>query len=111
MGSPRHDIDNMIQQVMENFDFERVYLTMRALNWTWGLDTRSPQMEDLKRTAEYLLRGSINGAIKSKDLKPWEGYLNATGGFKATAFRNGYKRIVNLELEFIVSSWDTDGDV
>lgn len=111
MGDPRHDIDNMVQQVMENFDFEKVYLTMKALNWTWGFSTRTPEIQDLKRTAEHLLRGSIDGAIKSKDLKPWEGYLHATGGFKATAYKNRFKHIVNVELEFIVSSWDADGDV
>lgn len=110
MGGPRHDIDKMVEQVLENFDFGKVYLTMRALNWTWGMEPRTPSIESLKRTAENLLRGSINGAIKSKDLREWEGYLNATGGFKATAYRNRFKHIVNVELEFIVSSWDTDGD-
>jgi len=71
----------------------------------------TPTMDELKRTAEYLLRGSIDGAIKSKELREWEGYLNATGGFKATAFRNRHKHIVSVQLEFIVSDWECDGDV
>lgn len=111
MSGPRHDIDKMVESVMDNFDFDKVYLTMRALDWTWGMDQRPPAMEDLKRTAEYLSRGAINGAIKCKELREWEGYINATGGFKAMAYRNRYKHIVNVNLEFIVSEWDSDGDV
>ena len=108
--SPREHIDEMVKEVIEEFDFSRVILTMRALNWTWGMGTTVPSMEDLKRTAEYLLRGSIKGAIKSKDLREWEGYMNATGGFKATAYRNRYKTITSIHLEFVVTSWESDGD-
>jgi hypothetical protein len=83
---------------------------MKALGWTWGMQTTAPTVEDLKRTAEYLLRGSIDGAIKSRDLREWEGYLHATGGFKATAYRNRHKHIVSVQLEFIVTQWESDGD-
>ena len=83
---------------------------MSALNWTWGMNPTIPSMVDLKRTAEYLLRGSIDGAIKCKNLRDSEGYMNATGGFKATAFKNRYNRITSVHLEFIVTSWESDGD-
>jgi hypothetical protein len=109
MSGPRHDIDKMVEQVLENFNFNKVYLTMKALGWTWGMQTTPPTVEDLKRTAEYLLRGSIDGAIKSRDLREWEGYLHATGGFKATAYRNRHKHIVSVQLEFIVTQWESDG--
>ena len=108
--SPREHIDEMVKEVIEEFDFTKVILTMRALNWTWGMNTTVPSMEDLKRTAEYLLRGSIDGAIKAKGLREWEGYMNATGGFKATAYRNRYKTITSINLEFVVTSWESDGD-
>lgn len=108
--SPREHIDEMVKEVIEEFDFSKVILTMKALNWTWGMSTTVPSIEDLKRTAEYLLRGSIDGAIKAKDLREWEGYMNATGGFKATAYRNRYKTITSINLEFIVTSWESDGD-
>lgn len=111
MASPRHDIQKMIDEVLENFDFEKVYLTMKALRWSWATTAQTPPpMERLKETAEYLLRGCIDGAINCKDLKPEVAYLNATGGFKAYCHLNRYKQVTSLHLEFIVSEWETDGD-
>jgi hypothetical protein len=56
------------------------------------------------------MRGAIDGAIKCKNLNESEGYIYATGGFKATAYRNRYKTITSVQLEFIVTSWESDGD-
>jgi hypothetical protein len=108
----RQDIKmkEMVENVLENFDFEKVYLTMRALNWTWGYNVTTPTIEQMKSTARYLMEGAINGAKKSENLRQYEPYFNATGGFKAYCFINRHKHIVSLHLEFIVSEWETDGD-
>jgi hypothetical protein len=85
-------------------------VTMSALGWTWGMNPTPPTIEDLKRTGERIMRGAIDGAIKCKNLNESEGYIYATGGFKATAYRNRYKTITSVQLEFIVTSWESDGD-
>lgn len=110
MGSPKHDIEKMISEILEEFDFEKVRRTMKALDWTWATVPGYPSIERLKETAEYLLRGSIDGAIGCDNLKDYEPYQHSTGGFKAYCYRNRYKHITSLHLEFIVSEWETDGD-
>jgi len=111
MASPRHDIQKMVDEVMENFDFNKVYLTMKALKWGWATVPQTPPPIDrLKQTAEYLLKGCIDGAVQCKNLQPEVPYLHATGGFKAYCHINKYKHVTSLHLEFIVSGWMTDGD-
>ena len=110
MARPKHDIDSMVQEVLDEFDFEKVHLTMKALKWTWATVPGIPTIDRLKETAEYLLRGSIEGALKCENLHGEAPYLHATGGFKAYCYRNRYKQITSLHLEFIVSEWETDGD-
>jgi hypothetical protein len=108
--TPREHIDKIVEEVLCEFDFPRVMVTMNTLGWTWGMNPTPPTIEDLKRTGERIMRGAIDGAIKCKTLNESEGYIYATGGFKATAYRNRYKTITSVQLEFIVTSWESDGD-
>jgi hypothetical protein len=108
--TPREHVDKIVEEVLCEFDFPRVMVTMSALGWTWGMNPTPPTIEDLKRTGERIMRGAIDGAIKCKTLNESEGYIYATGGFKATAYRNRYKTITSVQLEFIVTSWESDGD-
>ena len=108
--SPREHVDKMIEEVLTEFDFNRVFLTMRALNWTWGMQPSIPSIDELKRSSERLLRGAVKGAISSEKLSEGEAYIHATGGLKASAYRNRYKAITSVHLEFVVTSWESDGD-
>jgi hypothetical protein len=108
--SPREHIDKMVEEVLCEFDFPRVMLTMRTLGWTWGMNPTPPTIEDLKRAGENLMRGAIDGAIKCKNLNEGEAYIYASGGFKVSAYRNRFKSITAIQLEFIVTSYESDGD-
>lgn len=110
MGGPKHNIDKMISEVLTNFNFHRVYLTMKALNWTWFPEDEPPHIQRMKETAEYLLRKSVEGSLECKNLSPNEPYFSATGGFKAYCYRSKHKHVLSLHLEFIVSEWESDGD-
>jgi len=91
----------MIDEVMDNFDFDKVLKAMVALKWEWakgGYDYDKPSREqmyspaigDLRRSARRLLRKVIR-----------EGSCAiASGGFHVT-WQNG-----NLALMFVVSEWD-----
>ena len=108
--SPREQIDKMKEEILNEFDFPRVILTMKALNWTWGMQPSVPSIDELKRSSERLIDGAVKGAITSTKLSEGEAYIYASGGFKVSAYRNRFKAITAIQLEFIVTSYESDGD-
>lgn len=103
--------EKMINDIIRNFNFEKCRTVMLFLGWEWGLaPSRVPEIKDMEKTARYLLDGAIDGCIKDKKCRPGVTYMNATGGFKAEAIKNKYGRLEYLQLEFILTEWDTDGD-
>lgn len=101
----------MVDDIIESFDFRKCGKAMKVLNWKWATINSVPNVEQMKSTATYLLNGASLGCIKSKDCKPHETYFNSTGGFHASAMKNKFGHLVFLKLEFIVSEWESDGDV
>ena len=101
------DIDDMIRDIMNNFDFDKVYDAMDALDWRWRGEI--PSISDLKEEAERLLRGASKSRLNDyKDSHHETPIINACGGFEARAFCDEDKiKIVGLELEFILTSWDS----
>jgi len=104
------DLEHMIKEIMDEFDFDRVERAMEALNWRWRGEV--PTLYDLRETAERLLRGAAESRLgRFKDAHHEIPIINATGGFKAKAWCDEDKtKIIGLELEFIVTSWDANID-
>jgi hypothetical protein len=104
---PVKDLEYMIEDIMDEFDFDKVYETMDALDWKWRGET--PSIEDLRETAEYLLRGAAKSRLGDfKDTHHDVAIINGTGGFEAKAFCDEDKtKITGLDLAFIVESWDS----
>ena len=102
------DVDDMIKDIMDEFEFDKVYEAMDALDWRWREEI--PSIYDLRKTAERLLRGAAASRLGAwKDTHHEVPILNATGGFKAKAYCDEDKtKIIRLELEFIVTSWDSE---
>jgi hypothetical protein len=100
-----NDLEYMIRDIMDEFDFDRVERTMEALNWKWRGET--PTLYDLRETAERLLRGAAESRLgRFKDTHHDTPIINATGGFEAKAFCNENKtKITGLDLAFVVTSW------
>jgi hypothetical protein len=46
----------LIDEILDEFDFEVVYRTMKALDWTWYGSVESPTIGDLRRQARKLLQ-------------------------------------------------------
>lgn len=107
--SPREQENKMIDDIILNFDFEKCRKAMIALNWTWLYDEHSPTIENMKECARELLTDAME-AVKKKERPPNKMYSVSTGGFKAIAWANRYGHVSNIKLEFIVDSWDSDGD-
>jgi hypothetical protein len=101
----------MIEKVMENFDFKKVHRTMVALNWKWLIDheleipservVRSNARRHLVEVVKYAK--SIKDEVYHHDIPITHG----SGGFKALAFLSKDKsRVEVLQLYFIVTEWD-----
>lgn len=101
--------DKMIQDVLDNFNFQKCWVAMKALGWTWGFDSIQPSIEELRSSGEQRLRNAMKYCRESKGTHN-SPYWVSTGGLKATAWKNRYGHIEGVRLEFVLTDWDSDGD-
>lgn len=83
-----------IDEIMDNFDFEKVAKVMEGLNWGWvnsETDLKIPDVSELRKQARRLLTTALK-----------ENTSIATGGFKVTYLKDEKF----LHLEFVVTDWD-----
>jgi hypothetical protein len=101
------DVDDMIKEIIDGFDFGRVETVMDALDWQWRGET--PTIDDLYEEAKRLLRGAAESRLgRFKDTHHDVAIINACGGFEVRAFCNEDKtKITGLDLAFVVASWDS----
>ena len=99
-------VEQMIDGIMENFEWKRVQSTMDYLDWQWRGEYVTVAM--LKETAKRLLRGAMDSRLGDFKNESHEiGIVNGTGGLEAKAWCDETKsRIVALDLKFVLSSWD-----
>ena len=99
-------VEEMIESILENFDFKRTQRAMDLLDWKWRGEYVTEDM--LKKEAERLLRGAIESRLGEFKSEPHEvAIINGTGGFEAKAWCDESKtKIVGLRLDFILNSWD-----
>jgi len=107
---PVKDLEYMIEDIMDEFDFDQVERAMEALNWKWRGET--PSIEDLREEAERLLRGAAESRLGHYRATHHDvAIINACGGFEAKAFCNEDKtKITGLDLAFVVTSWESSID-
>lgn len=90
-----------IDYIMDNFDFEKVHKAMNALDWKWSSSNGIPEIYDLRRTARSLLKSAWvygqNGA---------ENPRTGTGGFWAEYGKHD-DGSEWLELNFQITQWDS----
>jgi hypothetical protein len=99
----KKDREQLIDEIVECFDWERVQDTMQKLDWTWASsEGETPSIGKLISTASRLLRDAYDGAEKEQ-----ETHLSGTGGFEAVCHvdKDGMYRLV---LRFVLTSWDVD---
>jgi hypothetical protein len=102
------DLEYMIKDIMGEFDFDKVYEAMDALDWKWR--GQIPSIEDLREEAERLLRGAAQSRLGTFYKEHWEiPIMNGCGGFEAKAWCDEEKtKITGLDLAFVVTSWDSE---
>ena len=103
-------VEEMINGIMENFEWKRVQEVMDYLDWQWRGEYVTVAM--LKESAESLLRGAMSSRLgEFIDESDEVGIANSTGGLEAKAWCDEDKEnIVRLELKFVLGSWDESID-
>jgi hypothetical protein len=101
-------LNKMIDDIMDEFNFDKVQDVMDYLDWKWVGEYVTVDM--LKETAEQLLRGAADARLGRYKDEHWElGIQNSTGGFQARAFCNEDKtKIIGLDLKFVLAEWDAE---
>ena len=99
-------ISDMIDEIINDFNWERVEQTMHALKWSW-VDTGIPTIDQMKLQAVRLLEGAVKARFGSSFDEDWrEGITYSTGGFEAEVYCNEQKdEITHMHLRFVVSHW------
>lgn len=90
----------LIEQVINSFNFEKVLITMHALDWKWRdpntKEMHVPTIARMKAMATNLLFSSIEDTCCS------------SGGFEATYTEPTEHEPESFELKFIVTETNTD---
>ena len=106
--TPIDNEDYLIQEILDNFDFQKCRLAMISLNWKWAFDNTSPSIERLKAVAVDRLKSAIE--IAKKNRCPKSTFFCSSGGLKGSAWVNRFGHIEAIRLEFVLTDWDADGD-
>lgn len=89
--------DEIIDEVLTGFDFDKVLRVMNFLNWKWSLTEMNHY--ELIKVAKKLLSDSYDGAYKNECKE----FISATGGFTASGFV-GSDFNIELFLSFIIEN-------
>jgi hypothetical protein len=94
--------ESMIDEIIDKFNFERVYIAMSALDWQWattaGNGYEIPTLPRLKAMARVLLRECIT----EKQV--------GSGGFVATYHPKDRDTSEYLDLKFVLHHADSYDD-
>jgi hypothetical protein len=95
-----------IEEILDEFNFHRVYLVMEHLEWKWFDTGGVPSVGDLRRAARRHLNEL---ALRPTKSGPWE-HNKTIGGFSATRWGDAdeYGSWENFSLEFVLESWRTE---
>jgi hypothetical protein len=102
----------LIDEVIENFDFYKCQLMMEYMGWRWMTHDgyRIPTKYDLIESAKDRIQSAIEGIKEAGRMGLNESYGSSSGGLKATVYKNRYNQITYIKLEFILTEWDAGDD-
>ena len=89
-----------IDDIMDNFDFDKVHEAMTLLGWRWvSRSTQAfeiPHVSELRKRARGLMQDAMGSHMPS--------YSTGTGGFEVDKTTEDGK--VYLSLSFVLTSWN-----
>jgi len=97
----------LVDDVIENFNFNKCHRVMKHLNWGWGFpNTEVPSIEKLKKSALNRIEMAIEQLKTDVKRNPSPFYSSSSGGLCAKVYRDRYKNIRAVTLEFILTEWE-----
>jgi hypothetical protein len=99
--------EELIDEVLEQFNFTKCKSVMDHLRWGWGFDNQVPTIQELKKSARNRINTAIEGIKSDKTHSYRETYTCSSGGLKASVWKNRYGRISDIQLEFVLTDWST----
>ena len=102
----------LIDEVIDNFDFYKCQIMMEFMGWRWATydGYRIPTKYDLIGAAKDRINDAIEGIKKAGQMGLNEPYGSSSGGLKATVYKNSYNQITFIKLEFVFAEWDAGDD-
>ena len=97
----------LIDEILKEFNFEKCKVVMDHLNWTWGYINQVPSIQQLKESARDRIESAIEGLKSSKKWTHHQPYMSSSGGLCAHVWKNRYGQICDIKLEFVLTEWDT----
>jgi hypothetical protein len=97
----------LIDEILEEFNFAKCKLVMDHLHWTWGFNRQVPIVQELKESARDRIESAIEGLKNSKKWSHHQPYMCSSGGLCAYVWKNRYGRICDIKLEFVLTEWST----
>jgi len=97
----------LIDEILGEFNFAKCKLVMDHLNWTWGFTNQVPTIQELKESALKRIENAIEGLKNSKKWSHHEPYICSSGGLCAYVWKNRYSQICDVKLEFVLTEWAT----
>ena len=89
-----------IDDIMDNFDFDKVHEAMTLLGWRWvDHDTKAfeiPHVSELRKRARSLMKDAMNSHMPS--------YSIGTGGFEVD--KTTIEGKTYLSLSFVLTNWN-----
>lgn len=93
--------NEMIDDIMDNFDFNKVAKCMKALNWKWiAVPEGIPEESDIRKAARKLLQGVPETFLKDER-------YSGTGGLYVRSWYESTE-LVLIEMTFVVAEWRVD---
>ena len=98
------NLQNEIDEILDNFDFEKCHKVMTFLDWKWFQTNSVPTIGEMRGNARNLIRDCVKGLFLQTSIT--KEYSVETGGFVVNAYQSYPGDKVYLSLRFSVSSWD-----
>lgn len=91
----------LIDEILDNFDFYRVWNVMNLIEWKWTTSDGVPHQSEIRRSARRLLSDAYICDIEHK-----RNSIISSGGLEASAlFEDG--TVEGLQLKFVLAECDT----
>lgn len=101
--------DEMIKEILEEFNFAKVEKVMCDLGWKWAGDPKPPLVPELREEAENRLNSAIEQVLSEKNKNhPDIGWISSSGGFEARAWKTKKGNLSMIQLRFIVTDWRSE---